>query len=310
MRSRSRRTRRRYSKKPFIGSKKIKQAEFLFINAAALVILIVLIVLIRDNLFIKKRHVSISSKDVSAFQVPNMAMTDIKLISDKYSVDFTETLTLYCMYNNFFPTKAVSPTAAEIEQILIKNYDTLKKEFNKNEFNGYNKMLNDILTDFVYFPIPRGYDLDASPSFMFGDTWGKTTRNDKAKVSEGTDIVDRENIPGRIPITSISSGIVKDAYFDDLIGYTVRISTEKGITFTYSRLDKFAENIVKGAHVNAGQIIGQMGCSGNDRESKNFVFLHIRMTVDSSKHGKNFPINPYPFLRFKEAVRVDLTPQI
>ncbi len=116
--------------------------------------------------------------------------------------------------------------------------------------------------------------------------------------------MDRENIRGRIPIVSMTDGIVENLGWNEKGGYRVGIRSENGNYYYYAHFDKYSDNISKGKSVLCGDIIGYMGDTGyskNEGTKGNFpVHLHVGISPYTELSSEEFWINPYPFLRMVE----------
>ncbi|MCR5702898.1 MAG: M23 family metallopeptidase [Lachnospiraceae bacterium] len=165
-----------------------------------------------------------------------------------------------------------------------------KKVSNENQRNAsIDTMIND---DMKYFPIPLSYYDEVT----FEDTYGAYRTNGG---HEGCDILDNQNVAGRIPIISATSGVVTNIGWLYLGGYRIGITADDGMYYYYAHLQAYAGNIKAGDKVCAGQLLGFMGDSGEGEEGttgKFPVHLHFgiyeKVTSDSEKS-----VNPYPYLR-------------
>lgn len=280
------------------------------INLLAIVFAVCFIWFIISTFIFSGKSVNIPVKNVAAYQIPYSVLMELKELSSKYSIDFAELLTIYSLENNFFPTKPVSPTKYELEQNIILNFDKIRSTYNKNDISAYYKVLADITSELNYFPIPRGYDTDKTVSYMYGDSWGAERSFDGSSNHQGTDILDRENVRGRIPIVSMTNGTLKDMDWNELGGYRIGIETENGTYYYYAHMDSYADNLEVGNRISAGQVIGFMGDSGYDKQEgvtgKFPVHLHVGISPKTTL-ANDFWINPYPFLRYIENSKVDYT---
>jgi murein DD-endopeptidase MepM/ murein hydrolase activator NlpD len=160
-------------------------------------------------------------------------------------------------------------------------------------------MFENLFGEIEVFPIPTGWYED-EPSVMFGDSWGVEHNFQGNRMHMGTAIIDRENIRGRVPVVSMTQGTVREAGWDNQLGYAVGVVTESGTFYLYAHLDSLAPGLAVGQAVTAGQLLGQMGNSGG-RGGRSFpVHLHVAISPEVSFTRGNFWINPYPLLRYIE----------
>ncbi len=81
---------------------------------------IVLGVFILKKIFIGKSLVPIDN--VASMKISYETLNELRNLSDKYEIQFSELLTYYMLYNNFFDSK--SYINDRIEQNFIINYDS------------------------------------------------------------------------------------------------------------------------------------------------------------------------------------------
>jgi hypothetical protein len=219
-------------------------------------------------------------------------------LSGKYAVNFSELLTIYALDNGFFPEKAESTEIYFLEQRYIKNYDSIRSAYSGRKYRRYFNMFNALTEDIKAFPVP--YAWGASPenpydsiscAYMFGDSWG-------INKMTGTDITDRENIPGRIPVVSMTDGILTAVVNNGDGTFNFTITSKNGISYRYAYLFNPSHDLFESAAINAGQFIGFIGGDG-----KKAAHVNIEITLRLSFFNRQFKVNPYPFLRFAEQRR-------
>ena len=146
--------------------------------------------------------------------------------------------------------------------------------------------------DLQCFPIP----LSHRENIAFEDSFGAYRDNGG---HEGCDIMSVDNIPGKIPVVSATDGVVTNVGWLYLGGYRIGITSESGIYYYYAHFDSCAESIIVGKKINAGELLGFMGNTGEGEEGTkgNFpVHLHFGIYV-KDENGNEKCVNPYPFLR-------------
>jgi murein DD-endopeptidase MepM/ murein hydrolase activator NlpD len=137
----------------------------------------------------------------------------------------------------------------------------------------------------------------ASPNAVFQDTWG--VRRSGGRRHRGTDIIGDRGTP----ILATADGVVTFVGRQHLSGYTVKIDHGDGWSTAYLHLNNddpgtddgkggettaFAPWIHVGARVEAGQVIGYLGDSGNAERTT--PHLHFEIKHDGEK------LNPFPYL--------------
>lgn len=180
------------------------------------------------------------------------------------------------------------------ESIMINGMHQINLQFSKeNNARKVNiqNMEQYIQTDLQQFPIPITYQ----KRLYFEDTYGAARENGS---HEGCDIIDQNNFPGEIPVVSATDGIVTNVGWLYLGGYRIGITSGNGIYYYYAHLDSYATGIEIGKQVQAGQLIGFMGNSGEGEEGTKGKFvthLHFGIYI-KDEDGNEKSVNPYPFL--------------
>ncbi len=137
-------------------------------------------------------------------------------------------------------------------------------------------------------PSTVGVSIDVFPvqgKCWFGDTW-KAPRSG-GRYHEGVDVIAAR---GKL-LYAVVSGTISKVYTDSpgsLAGNGVRVAQDNGTYFTYLHMDAFAEGIVLGAKVTAGQVIGTIGSTGNAATP------HLHFEVHP---GGGAAVNPYPLIK-------------
>ncbi len=270
------------------------------IKAAAWILLLLLIIILWQ-LFNPRLRVTAADETVAALRVPYQAAGMLEAYAAKHGVPFAELFTLFCAENEFFPEKRVVYDLSGIEAQYVAAFDEIKRRYNNDNVKPYNLMFETLFNELSHFPIAEA-DGD-EPSVMYGDSWGIERNYEGDKLHRGADILDRENIRGRVTVVSMTNGAVKDAGWDDELGYYVGVLTANGTYYLYAHLDSIDPSVTAGAGIRGGQDIGRMGDSGGNGESFP-VHLHIGISPEAGFAGNDFWINPYPFLRYIEEPRL------
>lgn len=130
---------------------------------------------------------------------------------------------------------------------------------------------------------------------VYEDSWGEARSYGGERNHEGTDLIDRENKRGEIPIFSMSDGKVENLGWLPLGGYRVGIRSGEGIYFYYAHLYRYKTGLKKGENIKAGQLIGYMGDSGYGEEGTVGQFpvhLHVGIYIPDNG-GNDMSVNPY-----------------
>lgn len=303
---------RRYSKKR-ARRKKPPAYEDLIINIIAVAVLVLFILYIIKTFVIegndRVKTPYIKTENVAAMAVPLNTFANIRDLSVKYGLNFNELLASYCLYNDFFPSRTIVQTKEEIEQSFIFNYENVRRSYREKDLKIYTELFENLLDEIKYFPVMTGYEGESENDYMFGESWGALRNYEGSDVHMGCDITDRENIRGRIAIASMTDGIINNIGWSEKGGFNIGIEGTSGNYYYYAHLNSFADGLVQGSRVSAGQHIGYMGDTGYGKKEGtkgNFpVHLHIGISPVTSLK-KDFWINPYPFLSFVEDTKAGM----
>jgi hypothetical protein len=268
-----------------IPLKRVKEIAF----KACVFLFIAAVVLLVFRLFTPGLTIKASPETVAALRVPHRAIKMLYTYSAQYEIPFAELFVLFCAENDFFPEKNVTYDLRGIEQQYVADFAAIKRKYKTKNITPYVTMFGQIFDELISFPIPGGWEEDKEISYMYGDNWHVLHR--------GADIIDRENVRGRIPVVSMTEGIVQDAGYSEKWGYHIGIVTQNGNYYLYAHLDSLAAGASQGAAVMAGTPLGRMGNSGESGENRT-VHLHIGISPKAGFSKNEFWINPYPLLRF------------
>jgi len=290
---------RRRGRGIFSGTLKMRNIkEYIFMVCVIAVIFLILgglWSLIRPGV-----RVRVDTETVAAFRVPHRAIGMLRVYAESSGISFPELFTVFSAENDFFPEKHAVYDLSVLERLYVSDFNRLLRRYNSRSIAPYVDMFENLFGEIETFPIPGGwYEHDSS--VMFGDSWGTPHNFQGNRMHMGTAIIDRENIRGRVPVVSMTQGSVREAGWDNQLGYFVGIVTENKTYYLYAHLDSLAPGIAAGQIVTAGQLLGQMGNSGGGRGDRSFpVHLHIAISPDVTFTRGNFWINPYPLLRYIE----------
>jgi hypothetical protein len=177
-----------------------------------------------------------------------------------------------------------------------------------NSFRELYLYYSEVLSDAVFFPVPRMKEAD----IHYSDSWNYKRTYGGLRKHEGTDLMASNNLSGYFPVISITEGIVEKLGWLEQGGYRIGIRSNAGGYFYYAHLYKYAPEIAIGDKIIAGQLLGFMGDSGYGPEGttgKFDVHLHLGVYVDSDALGTGeMSVNPYYLLRLIEKNRTYLLP--
>lgn len=162
-------------------------------------------------------------------------------------------------------------------------------------YDQYCMKYNQIQTDIRCFPIERSY----MGQVAYVDSWYGERTFGGSRRHEGTDLMSASNIPGEIPVVSMTDGIIRNMGWLTLGGWRIGIEADSGIYYYYAHLDSYAAGLDVGDPVFAGQLLGFMGNSGYGEEGTTGMFdVHLHVGIYMyDEAGTEISVNPYPFLK-------------
>ncbi|MEL6984885.1 MAG: peptidoglycan DD-metalloendopeptidase family protein, partial [Actinomycetota bacterium] len=163
---------------------------------------------------------------------------------------------------------AVTETEAEIEQATIE-----AEAFRAG---------SEIFISGVVFPIGGPHDLPIIDSFGFPRMTGTPDEH----WHEGIDLF----APRGTPLIAAERGLVTRIGSGRLGGLKLWVIGESGTEWYYAHLDSFAPGLHNGQVVEAGELVGYVGNTGNAVGTP--PHLHLQMHPDGGR-----PVNPYPLLK-------------
>ncbi|MGK2928541.1 MAG: peptidoglycan DD-metalloendopeptidase family protein [Acidimicrobiales bacterium] len=134
----------------------------------------------------------------------------------------------------------------------------------------------------------RGFVFPVADPYSFVDSWGfpRMTGTEYEHGHQGTDIM----APFGTPLHATERGIVTRMGNDVLGGQKLWLKGESGTYYYYAHLQAFMEGMVEGTLVEAGDVVGFVGDTGNARGGA----PHLHFEVHP---GGGQAVNPYGLLR-------------
>ncbi len=134
----------------------------------------------------------------------------------------------------------------------------------------------------------RGFVFPVGEPYTFGDSWGfpRMTGTEYEHGHQGTDIM----APFDTPLYAVERGLIGSMGNDVLGGTKLWLKGQSGTYYYYAHLTAYAEGIAPGILVEAGDIIGFVGDTGNAKGGA----PHLHFEVHP---GGGAAVNPYGLLR-------------
>jgi murein DD-endopeptidase MepM/ murein hydrolase activator NlpD len=134
----------------------------------------------------------------------------------------------------------------------------------------------------------QGFVFPVGTPNNFGDSFGapRMVGTQYFHAHEGTDIM----APRGTPLLACERGIILRIGTDVLGGNKLYLKGESGTYYYYAHLDKYADGLANNQVVEAGQVIGYVGDTGNAKGGP--THLHFEIHPDGGR-----AVNPYPLLK-------------
>jgi len=130
----------------------------------------------------------------------------------------------------------------------------------------------------------NGFAFPVADPHSFASTFGAPRSG--GRLHQGNDIF----APYGTPLPAAERGVVGKMGTDSLGGIKLWITGESGTSYYYAHLSAFAANVVNGTVVEAGDVVGFVGNTGNAISTPPHLHFEI--------HPSNGPaIDPYPVLK-------------
>ena len=139
------------------------------------------------------------------------------------------------------------------------------------------------ITGFV-FPVDGPHD--------FIDSWGYPRAG--GRPHQGTDIMASRGTP----LVAVEDGVLARVGNDRLGGIKLWVVGESGTHYYYAHLERYAIGVNEGAPVDAGDVIGYVGDTGDAKGTP--PHLHFQLHPNGGD-----PVNPYPLLNVVDELEAD-----
>ena len=104
--------------------------------------------------------------------------------------------------------------------------------------------------------------------------------------------------PRGTPVLSVGVSVVLKLFQSDRGGTTLyALAPDQRTIYYYAHLDRYAEGIREGQHLEPGALVGYVGDTGNANPGDYHLHFEISTTGDPRKYWGGAPVNPYPLLR-------------
>lgn len=237
------------------------------------------------------RKTRVNWKESYKLKIPVEELFYIEKACIEYNTDFGEMLSCYLLENNYF----LNSKTIKVSDFIL-NYSNIKVKYTDKKSRELFSLINGIYSEIECFPIDLS---DNGAEYIYGDSFDARRTYGGERLHKGCDIMDRDNIRGRIKIVNMCDGEIEKLGWNEKGGWRVGVRSKNGNYYYYAHLSEYADGLFEGKDVLAGEILGYMGDSGYSRKegtTGNFE-VHLHMGIEVKKDEW---INPYPFLRLIE----------
>jgi peptidoglycan LD-endopeptidase LytH len=104
--------------------------------------------------------------------------------------------------------------------------------------------------------------------------------------------------PRNTPVRAVEDGTVARLFHSNAGGNTIyQFDPSERFSYYYAHLERYADGLKEGDHVQKGQVIGYVGTSGNaPKDTPHLHFAIFRLT-EEKRWWEGTPIDPYDVLR-------------
>jgi peptidoglycan LD-endopeptidase LytH len=141
----------------------------------------------------------------------------------------------------------------------------------------------------------HGFVFPVGDPHSFGDSFGapRMMESEYEHAHQGTDIM----APFDTPLLACERGIITEMGTDVLGGTKLWLKGESGTYYYYAHLSAFVEGMKDGDVVEAGDLVGLVGDTGNAKGGA--PHLHFEIHPDGGP-----AVNPYPLLKVVDELRL------
>ena len=104
--------------------------------------------------------------------------------------------------------------------------------------------------------------------------------------------------PRGTPVLAAAAATIVKRYNGDRGGIALyALAPDRRTIYYYAHLQRYEDGMVEGRRVEAGDVIGYVGDTGNAGAGNYHLHFEISTTSDPKRYWGGDPINPYPLLR-------------
>jgi len=246
--------------------------------------------------YLKRAYIKANEEDISFSKLLTYSAYQAGFVSDEYTnsvltravkaarenVDMTEyQKNLNKIYAKVFDDIKVGPIPNKSE---IYRWDERDKKWEKKE--------------------TKRYSYTSTNDFGAARTYGGDRKH------EGNDIIADMGTP----IVTMTDGEITRLGWNEYGGQRVGVTSNNGTYFYYAHMDRYADGIVKGKSVKAGDLIGYVGDTGYGppgTRGQIIPHLHVQIGYKLENSVKGYTwFNPYDIVKFLDDYRVTVIKKV
>ena len=181
---------RRIKSKYSEQSKRQKKIMAASSNILALILATILIILVFNLTLNKKVAIKATPDDIAALNISYNDFAALERLAEKHNLDFPSLTAYYFVENEFFINKPVVNSKNYLEENFVKNFNRIKSKYKRKSIEPIEEMLETIMGEIVYFPIPSGFATENGVDYTYNNTWGAAREYGGDRTHQGADIVE------------------------------------------------------------------------------------------------------------------------
>lgn len=234
-----------------------------------------------------------------AFNVEWIALESLEEKAETFGCAKSDLMAVLMVENGYHLTNL------SVKVVTQSDYESKREKMiqqNQKAFESIRDTYAALLEDLRYFPVLKYKNINAKMP-VFEDSWQEERLYGGTRRHEGCDLMGDEYESGFYPIVSVSDGVVEKVGWLEKGGWRIGIRAPHGAYFYYAHLSEYADGMVEGRKIRAGEILGYMGDTGygiKEGTRGNFpVHLHFGIYL-KTRYDQEMSVNPYSILRYLE----------
>ncbi|MCT4563027.1 MAG: M23 family metallopeptidase [Maledivibacter sp.] len=312
-------SRTKYLLKARIRSRLIKKRKRRFISfkgiiVSLLILLIPMLIMFILNISEQKPSDVYEIRTQKDLYIPNEYLKKAYTKANSEGISFPKLLTYSANEADFAVEAYTDKVLRNAVKLAKKNEEMTKPQ--KALYDIYAKVFDDLRVGpipnkkeiYIWNENKNKWEMKDTEEYCYisEDDFGAARSYGGDRTHEGNDLIADLGTP----IVSMTDGEITRIGWLEYGGQRIGITTSKGTYFYYAHMDRYAEGMVKGKKVRAGDIIGYIGDTGYGPPGTKGKFpphLHVQIGFRRGEFSKGYTwFNPYDIVKFLDDYRVTL----